>query len=371
MARDLREYRVFFASPGDLAEERLAFRKVIDEYNQLESGQRGVHFTAVCWEDALPRMGRPQAIINEEIQTSDYFVLMLWNRWGSPPDNTKDPLYTSGTEEEYHLAKACCNDPAHPVRDVAVFFKSVKPSQMTDPDPQLERVLRFRRELESSRELLFHLFDKTGEFERILRGLLGRWRRDHEDGKPAKVPRGPAAPLLPPPSDEISVPHAASPNAGTLAEAWRCAEAGKLTDAETLFARSVVKGDDPEAFRSYGAFLLRVGRREQAAVMFNRILELTSGSDGVWRAIAYGNLGLVRDLSGDFAAAEEMHRNSLAIHEQLGRLDGMAQVRNNLGILAKRQGRFEEAERLYGLALNNARTAGRGDIEGRAYNNLV
>jgi len=58
-------------------------------------------------------------------------------------------------------------------------------------------------------------------------------------------------------------------------------EEGKMTDAETLFARSVVRGSDPEALRSYGAFLLRAGRRKQAAVMFDCILDLTSDADRI------------------------------------------------------------------------------------------
>jgi tetratricopeptide (TPR) repeat protein len=293
-------------------------------------------------------------------------VLILWKRWGSAPDHAKNTPYTSGTQEEYHFAKARYDD--RRLQDIAVFFKSADPAQMSDPDPQLQSVLEFRRELESSYELLYHVFDQTRDFERMLRRLLGQWRRDHENGKAAKARRSP--PRMPPPSDEIPVPRSESPNAKALAEAWRYAEEGKLTDAETLFARSVVRGSDPEALRSYGAFLLRAGRRKQAAVMFDCILDLTSDADRIWRALAYGNLGLIRDLSGDFDGAEELHKKSLAIHEKLGRCDGMAYVQNNLGILAKRRGGLEEAESLYRLALANARAAQRKDIEGRAYNNL-
>jgi hypothetical protein len=86
MPRDLKEYRIFFASPGGLQKERLAFRDIITEYNQLESSQRGIHFVAVGWEDTRPGVGRPQAKINEEIRTSDYFLLMFWDRLGTSPE---------------------------------------------------------------------------------------------------------------------------------------------------------------------------------------------------------------------------------------------------------------------------------------------
>lgn len=371
MPREIKEYRIFFASPGGLQKERLAFRDIITEYNQLESSQRGIHFVAVGWEDTQPGVGRPQAKINEEIRTSDYFLLMFWDRWGTPPDGAVNSQYTSGTEEEYYVAKGCFDDPQHCLREIAVFFKGVSPAQLNDPGPELVEVLRFRRKLETWRELFFCAFDQDTEFERRLRGLLAQWRRDHEDGNLGKGRSGsPRLPLMPPPSDEITVPNSSSPHQALLEEAWRCAEDGRLTEAETLFARSVARGDDPEALRSYGAFLLRAGRRAQAEVMFDRILELASASDRIWQAVASGNIGLVRELSGDFAGAEEMHRKSLAIHQELGRLDGMAQVQNNLGIIEKRKGHFAEAEQLFHLALENGRKADRDDIEGRAYNNL-
>jgi tetratricopeptide (TPR) repeat protein len=371
MARDLKEYRVFFASPGGLEEERFAFRDIIDEYNQLESGHRGIHFVAVGSEDSLPSFGRPQAKINEEIRTCDYFLLVFWDRWGTPPDSATDTPYTSGTEEEYHVAKACYDDSHHPLREIAVFFKGVSPAQLNDPGPQLATVLRFREKLETSRELFFRAFDTNAEFERHFRGLLAHWRRDHEDGNLSKRRSGSRQPpLMPSPSDEISLPQPSSPNQALLEEAWHCAEAGRLTEAEALFARSIARGDDPEAFRSYGAFLLRTGRRAQAEVMFDRILELASASDRIWQAIAYGNIGLVREQSSDFGGAKEMHRKSLAIHEELGRPEGMAQVQINLGIIEKRQGHFARAEELFRLALENGRKAEREDIVGRACNNL-
>jgi tetratricopeptide (TPR) repeat protein len=371
MARALKEYRIFFASPGGLQAERRAFRDIVTEYDDLESNQRGVHFVPVGWEDTLPGVGRPQAIINEEIQTCDYFILTFWNRWGSAPDNSQSSSFTSGTEEEYHVARACHDDPKHCLRQIVVFFKGVGPEQLADPGPQLRKVLDFRNRLESERQLLFRTFDDLAQFQRSIRGLLGQWKRDHEDGNLQKAPSfGPKTPLMPTPGDEIPHPPASAPHRTLLEEAWVLSEEGKITEAETRFARAIASGDDPEAFRSYGAFLLRSGRYAQAEVMFDRILELTSPGDKVWQAIAYGNIGLVRDFSGDFAGATDMHRKSLAIHQELARADGIAQAQNNLGIIAKREGDLGEAERLFQLARDNGRTADRPDIVGRALNNL-
>jgi tetratricopeptide (TPR) repeat protein len=324
----------------------------------------------VGWEDVLPGMGRPQGIINEKLHACDYFVLVLWNRWGTPPGKPGKSTYTSGTEEEYNVARTHYDDPHHPLRAMVVFFKGVAPAQLNDPGPQLKKVLKFRKKLEQSREILFKPFDTTPEFERALRGLLGEWRRDHEDGKAQK--KGAIAPpsRLTPPESEVLDSSFVSPSKSDLDNAWLLADQSKLLEAEIIFARSIARGDDPEAFRSYGAFLLRTGRRTLAEVMFQRILELAPSHGSQWAAVAYGNLGLLRELSGDLSGAEELQKKSLAIHQELSRWDGIAQVDTNLGIIAKRRGDLILAERFFQSAAENSLKTPRKDITARAYNNL-
>ena len=86
MPDDLKRYRVFIASPGGLPEERKAFRDVIQHYNEMDAMERGIVFTPVGWEITLGGVGRPQSLINEDVKKCDYFVLLLWDRWGSRPD---------------------------------------------------------------------------------------------------------------------------------------------------------------------------------------------------------------------------------------------------------------------------------------------
>jgi len=375
LPRDLKEYKVFIASPGNLQPERTEFRDVIEEYNKHEARPRGVEFVAVGWEDTFPGVGRPQTIINAEIQTCHYFLLLFWNRWGTRPVAAKDAAFTSGSEEEYHVALQCYQDPEHPLRDIAVFFKGVDAAQLNDPGPQLQKVLRFRKRLEKERRLKFHAFDAKEEFASALRGLLGKWRRDHEDG--CVVRRGSqigGASLRPIPSEagELGSPTEApdGPNRALIDHAWSLANEGKLTNAETLFAKAISRGDDPEAFRSYGAFLLRLGRRALAGVMFERIVELAGEPPGLWHAIAYGNLGLLRELSGDLVQAEQYQRKSLQIHEQRGARDRITTVHLNLGIIAKRRGQFSVAEAEFREAAALALEIGREETVSQAYNNL-
>ena len=123
MPSTLQELKVFIASPNGLDEIREAFRDTLREFNDADIHRRTAVFTPVGWELTLGGYKRPQALINEDLEKCDYFVLVLWDRWGSPPDN--EGKYTSGCEEEFHLAVDCAEDPNRPMEDLIVFFKEV------------------------------------------------------------------------------------------------------------------------------------------------------------------------------------------------------------------------------------------------------
>src|SRR5947207_13514788 len=96
----LRNIKVFFASPGDLAEERRAFKVAIDALNETYGRGANVVFKPLAWEDTLSRVGpRPQSLFNSEIDHCDLFVLVMWRQWGQPAPDAKP--HTSYTEEEF------------------------------------------------------------------------------------------------------------------------------------------------------------------------------------------------------------------------------------------------------------------------------
>src|SRR4028118_236692 len=107
MPSNLTAYRIFIASPGGLQKEREAFKNIINKYNETDATERNVQFIPVGWEATLGGIGRPQELINEDIRRCDYFILVLWDRWGSRPNKENEGSYTSGTDEEYHVALNC------------------------------------------------------------------------------------------------------------------------------------------------------------------------------------------------------------------------------------------------------------------------
>ena len=190
MAAPIFLYRVFLASPGDLVSERKAIVDAMDEYNKQEALNRGIMFYPVRWEDAAPAMGRPQSHLNAKLRECDFFFLTLWKRWGSPP-NLGPSMFSSGTEEEYAEAKACCHNNQLPMRDIAVAFKEVDEGSLADPGEQLSAVLRFKRMLTDTKEAFYRTFASEVDLHRVVRACLGDWtRRIMIDGSAPRLDPG-------------------------------------------------------------------------------------------------------------------------------------------------------------------------------------
>jgi hypothetical protein len=96
---------------------------------------------------------------------------VLWDRWGSP--STIGGKYSSGTEEEYYVARESMT--AGTMREIVVLFRAVDPSKLSDPGAQLQKVIDFRRGLEAKKELLFATYDELPAFENHVRKQLAGW----------------------------------------------------------------------------------------------------------------------------------------------------------------------------------------------------
>ena len=169
----LTQYRVFIGSPGGLDDERECFRSKLERFSALHAEPQSVLFRPVGWEDTLGGVGRPQALINEDLKQCDYAVFVLHDRWGSPTGRR----YTSGTEAEWALAQKLYRD--NKVRKIVLFFKKVDSRQLRDPGKQLEQVLDFKKQIEEGRQHFFKQYERIEQFAEALEGHLSRWLRDH------------------------------------------------------------------------------------------------------------------------------------------------------------------------------------------------
>jgi hypothetical protein len=173
MSDSRRIIKVFLASPGDLSDERRIAKAVIDEYNSLYADDFGYQVELVGWEDTVSVFGRPQATINRDLERCEYFIGMLWKKWGTPPDVGGE--YTSGFEEEFDTSLKRRTREGKP--EISLLFKEIDPAFLTDPGEDLKKVLAFKERLVSEKKILFESFADIREFERRIRRVISNYVR--------------------------------------------------------------------------------------------------------------------------------------------------------------------------------------------------
>ncbi|MGR2708200.1 MULTISPECIES: DUF4062 domain-containing protein [Pseudomonas] len=175
MSEQITHYKVFIASPGGLEVERNNFKNCLTAHNEADAIERSCYFQAIGWEVTLGGVGRPQERINQDLRKCDYFVLVLGSRWGS---STGKNGVSSGTHEEYLLAIDLLQDRTFPMKEIIIFFRGVEAALLSDPGPQLQKVLDFKRQIEEEKELLFETFDSPDSFNEKLKRHLANWTRE-------------------------------------------------------------------------------------------------------------------------------------------------------------------------------------------------
>ncbi len=352
-------FRVFIAPPSDLSEERKMFPQIVEQVNQLRRMEHRLE--PVGWEDALPGRGRPQAIINEDVKQCDVFVMLLWKRWGSPPQKGKGK-FSSGTEEEFSIAqKRHMRGDKGPY--MLLYFRSVPADMIADPGTQLRKVIKFRAMIEKNKSFLFQVYDKPEEWANFLRQHLSQWL-DRRIFLPGFAP-GPEVPIvkMPRQSERRMVQlqkHVNEKNRllrtaqtklrgeaiGYAVEAMKLIDKGNLMLAEAKFAKAIDLFEEPEVLNNFGRFLYQIGSLDRAEELFEKILGRTGNNhDRYQQAVANINLGNVYDTRGNLAKAEEFYEKALKLYKKLGRRDGIAEAYRNLGDVYRTRGQMDQGRK--------------------------
>jgi tetratricopeptide (TPR) repeat protein len=359
--------KVFIACPGGLEAERRLFRDAIREHNDDDANDRGINFMAAGWEYTLAGAGRPQSLINIEVERSDYCLLVLWDRWGS---NTGK--YSSGTEEEYMVARECLEPANRPMRDIVVLFKGVDERQLSDPGAELQKVLAFKQSLEEEKALLYSTFDSTAEFEHEVRRHLQRWTRDFEQFATPQQPTGPPPPVPNQDPPRVAEELVGPPGSELVDRAEALAATGRTAEAESLFARAVAEqSDDPTTLASYAIFLRRIGRLSHAAAIDERMLRSGERSGEIGTVVsALANLAVTKRKQGELEEARHLLERAIELAAKESNLNALAFLHDNLGLTLRRLGDFEEAEEHHREALRIREASGDRRGMASAFNNL-
>lgn len=351
MSRELTEYQVFVASPQGLKPEREAFSREITRYNDIDARERLVQFTPVGWEYALGGPRRPQTIINEQILRCDYFVLVLHDRWGSSPHD-EGALYTSGSEEEFELAKCCLADTQLPMRKIVILFKAVNERQLSDPGSELKKVLDFRRELEESASFLYHTFDATDDFREIIRSHLADWVREHEKFKQnGSIASTPTTSILPAVTQQASPTesekiHSDETVRAALSNAESLQARGETLAAELAFSELVVRYDSAWCLARYARFLRKLGRWKKATEVIAEAIEAADrADDSKTKAYAIRQLGQVAERTGNPHGAIAQYLSSLDLYKSVDYLEGQARTYRDLALAHRKLSNFDESEK--------------------------
>lgn len=383
MPVDIKAGRIFLASPGGLVGERKVCRKVIRSYNECHFEHPATAFQLLGWEDRTPGVGRAQARINDDVRRSDYLVLLMTDRWGSDPGGSG--RYTSGTEEEFHLALEMLGDAGAPMRDVLVLFGGVGTRQMSDPGDDLKRVLAFRKSLEEGQQIMYGRFDSKESLARHLDKKLDEWaaallKNETKEARQIEI-------------QPSTVLEGAADGRPSIEFATQLAANGRIVEAEVVFARVSADGD-PQALSQYARYSRRWGLAERsieldrnalasltgvggtsadvdlrARVLTNmgitqrslgklsdsltsllsaaRLLEDSNDAESETATYVWDNLGLTQMRFGDFESALENFKHSLKERQSRSDHAGIAQSLANIGRVQLTSLNFDEAQRSF------------------------
>jgi hypothetical protein len=297
MAGTRRFVKVFLGSPGDLTEERRAAKVIVDDFNIELAETFGVQVELVGWEDTLPELGRPQEIINRDLDGCDLFVGMLWKRWGTPPGVAP---YTSGFEEEYERSVARAAKEGRPA--ISLLLKQLNDSETADPGDHLKKVIAFRERVFGERKLLAGTFSDLSDFHRKFRKcIVGFVKRQSEAEAEASSEKD-QAPLAETQTTQAAEPKPTTPLSieGALFLRKFVSAAEMATDENPLAADEVarlrllsiiaaVHGNDQQSLGSHDANLLfkartkfSFGRRELNGLLESALDQYSHENVPLW-----------------------------------------------------------------------------------------
>ncbi|MCZ7859760.1 DUF4062 domain-containing protein [Agrobacterium salinitolerans] len=164
--------KVFLASPGDLGDERRAAKAIVEEENKNHAFNAGYQIDLVGWEDTVAQARRAQAAINAELNQCDYFVGMMYKKWGSAPGKEDHP-YTSGFEEEFRTSHKRRMQTGKP--EMSLIFKKLSSDQLADQGPDLAKVVKLKKEIQETKEYTYQEFDDLRDFEAKFRAIVAKF----------------------------------------------------------------------------------------------------------------------------------------------------------------------------------------------------
>jgi tetratricopeptide (TPR) repeat protein len=132
-----------------------------------------------------------------------------------------------------------------------------------------------------------------------------------------------------------------------------------------LAASEALDRNDPAPLLVLGIILHNLGRYAEARENYAKSLRLHRENGTVWGQVtSLGNIALIHSVLGDFERARRDFEESLTLSEGLASRSNEGYLLHELGELAEREMRTDDAKRHYAAAVRKWREAGRPDDVG-------
>jgi len=173
MPEVITNYRLFLASPGDVANERDIVKKVISDFNVQYVRELKSTISLMTWENNThPAFGNyPQGVISQQIGEYDIFVGVLWSKFGTPT-----PSSGSGTEEEFNIAYDKFKSNPNEIRIMIYFNQDGVPINDIDVE-QIAKIKSFKQKLTPLGGYYFDFSSNNFEefFRKHIYDVISKW----------------------------------------------------------------------------------------------------------------------------------------------------------------------------------------------------
>jgi hypothetical protein len=262
----MHKFRLFNASPGDVADERVALaeivipelRRILGAFAAIGSGKE-IELEAVRWEThSWPDVGADaQDVINRQLTGFDIFLGIMWKRFGTPTKRAG-----SGTGEEFERAFELYS--RYGVPRIMFYFRTTAfyPQSSEDID-QFRRVFEFKERLEKL-GVRYWEYEQPIDFERyvrehLIRQILDLTRTPPPTPLPAESPLASTEPITERP---IFISYSPEDREAALRIASALQEAGAhpWLDVNSLLPGQDWQQEVAKAIRGSSVFLILLSR---------------------------------------------------------------------------------------------------------------
>jgi tetratricopeptide (TPR) repeat protein len=143
-------------------------------------------------------------------------------------------------------------------------------------------------------------------------------------------------------------------------------------EAHRVFSAAGNAADAAQAIRFLGDIRMRRGRLQEALDLFQQALKTNqAAADERGMAVTFNEMAIVYESEGDLKHAEDVYRRAYLLFLKLGHPKNAAILATNVGGTLLEQGKFAEAERMFGRAMELARQGGSREAEAAVHRTLA